>query len=1069
MSSAHDRRMKQQREQAQQNSTTSNISAGVPGPAVSNASGTSTEPPARAPPIPHVAPSNRPPPGPRQSNSGFNQQTAPANATTTHHNSVHPRAGSQGAPQPRSQDTVASLSSSMSRIQVTDTRPQLAANYFSIKIGDINVIFQYDLEITIPDLTTDSGKSGKPGHTGNVGRPTHINDRQKERIVWLVMNQLQRQNVKVKTAMATNYKTMIITSAKLSGLDFPFDIRVPYYDQFHQSPPQDNPTVFQVRIEAPQQLVLSELMNHLSRGQPSDSSSGQHDQTRTALNVIFAYRPYQKCLVQQPPTATRQTEILPTYTTSDGGKFYGVIYRNANDSATGGPLKEQGRFPRPDDGVKSILGFTRSVRTFSGFSGKLNLNINTTTALFYPSTGTVAQLIRLWAGHNGYRDNALSHHLDLFLSNLWVRTCHGNSQTGDYITSIAGIARAGLQRVPTAGSWKMAPQGPNLVQYFQSRGYGNIEPDGYVVHIGNRNRPVPFPAERLYIIPGQVVRNTSEKPTGAIRPPIINRDLILKTGWPLFYGLNSPNMEEGARAFHLHLEPNMLQVPVVRIEAPNVQYRYRTNNPQLIPGVRDSDHRRLQEGAWDLKNCSFFIPNKAQTRWTYLVLDKRARPPQFAPAPSPTCNDQDLTGFGNNIRQAFRDYGMSNFQFHPLQSHRVLLPYHALPGTRQEKELEHQHAVIKGLLENLANQGVRLVAIILPSKDQDLYSAIKRAGDVEVGVSTLCTVVFKNRPKNSGDFFANLCLKVNLKTHTDTANQSLKVKGPILTPRTMIMGIDVTHPGPNAMVGAPSIAAVVGSIDSEFAQWPVSFGPVYPDLKKDSKEEVSHLDDLVYKRVKDYFTRNNKAQPDKLIIYRDGLSEGQFNMCKDVEYAAIQRGLDKFAQEIRQPKPKVLLICAVKRHHTRLFPIVGKEHNPKLLDQKGNPLPGTMVDDLITYGYGKDFFLVSQKAIQGTARPTHYVVLKNDLDEACELRAIAQMTHNLCYLFGRATRSVSVCPPAYYADLAADRARVWVRRFYNTPKVDGRRQSYDRAIHDAEFVGRLLAEHRNLQGHMFYI
>lgn len=30
----------------------------------------------------------------------------------------------------------------------------------------------------------------------------------------------------------------------------------------------------------------------------------------------------------------------------------------------------------------------------------------------------------------------------------------------------------------------------------------------------------------------------------------------------------------------------------------------------------------------------------------------------------------------------------------------------------------------------------------------------------------------------------------------------------------------------------------------------------------------------------------------------------------------------------------------------------------------------------------------------------------------------------MCYAYGRATKAVSICPPAYYADLVATRARV---------------------------------------------
>lgn len=40
--------------------------------------------------------------------------------------------------------------------------------------------------------------------------------------------------------------------------------------------------------------------------------------------------------------------------------------------------------------------------------------------------------------------------------------------------------------------------------------------------------------------------------------------------------------------------------------------------------------------------------------------------------------------------------------------------------------------------------------------------------------------------------------------------------------KTMMVGIDVTHPGPGSRDGTPSIAAVVANIDDNFVQFPAS-------------------------------------------------------------------------------------------------------------------------------------------------------------------------------------------------------------------------------------------------------
>ncbi len=64
----------------------------------------------------------------------------------------------------------------------------------------------------------------------------------------------------------------------------------------------------------------------------------------------------------------------------------------------------------------------------------------------------------------------------------------------------------------------------------------------------------------------------------------------------------------------------------------------------------------------------------------------------------------------------------------------------------------------------------------------------------------------------------------------------------------------------------------------------------------------------------------------------------------------------------------------------------------------------------------------------GTARPAHYTVLLDEIFRvdygADAANALEKMTHDLCYLYGRATEAVSICPPAYYADLVCARARI---------------------------------------------
>lgn len=71
-------------------------------------------------------------------------------------------------------------------------------------------------------------------------------------------------------------------------------------------------------------------------------------------------------------------------------------------------------------------------------------------------------------------------------------------------------------------------------------------------------------------------------------------------------------------------------------------------------------------------------------------------------------------------------------------------------------------------------------------------------------------------------------------------------------------------------------------------------------------------------------------------------------------------------------------------------------------DKLGNVLPGTIIENI----GGKDFFLVSQVVLQGTARPTRYVKLLDENDLTAD--DLQRVTNNLCWNYARATKAVGL-------------------------------------------------------------
>ena len=118
-----------------------------------------------------------------------------------------------------------------------------------------------------------------------------------------------------------------------------------------------------------------------------------------------------------------------------------------------------------------------------------------------------------------------------------------------------------------------------------------------------------------------------------------------------------------------------------------------------------------------------------------------------------------------------------------------------------------------------------------------------------------------------------------------------------------------------------------------------------------------------------------------------------------------------------------------------------------------------------------DFYLQSHNPIKGTARPAHYIVLQDEIfrsypkgtmpptfNNPSEL--LQQLTHNMCFLFGRATTSVSIPPPVYYADIAAERGRRYLSQFYD-PKA--------KKLDTSAITDKDVAVHHRLKNTMFYI
>ena len=357
---------------------------------------------------------------------------------------------------------------------------------------------------------------------------------------------------------------------------------------------------------------------------------------------------------------------------------------------------------------------------------------------------------------------------------------------------------------------------------------------------------------------------------------------------------------------------------------------------------------------------------------------------------------------------------------------------------KRRTEIEQENLVANRLGKFKA-ESCTLVLVHLPANKKEadkIYNMVKRCGDKYLGLHTLCVYDKKFLQTGNLSYLGNVVLKANAKLGGHNHILADDVFKDIRTKQIMIVGIDVTHPGAQTKHEAPSVAAVVASTDDTLSQWPADIR-----LQRKSRSEmVFEVGDMMKSRLRLWKSQsiNRGLYPPNILIYRDGVSEGQE---KEVLTYELQRIKAACAELYTGDMPKITLIIVKKRHHTRFFgyDTAGAKH----LDNHKNFTSGLVVDRTITDLRRFDFFLQSHNSLLGIAKPMYYVVLLNEifrekpkpsnqmafavpLNQAGKENFaddIQNLTYNLCFMYSRATTAVSTCPPIYLADLACYRAR----------------------------------------------
>ncbi|CAD6187630.1 unnamed protein product [Caenorhabditis auriculariae] len=522
----------------------------------------------------------------------------------------------------------------------------------------------------------------------------------------------------------------------------------------------------------------------------------------------------------------------------------------------------------------------------------------------------------------------------------------------------------------------------SVADYFSER-YGPLRyPKLPCLHVGPPNRNIYLPMEHCLIdSPQKYNKKMTEKQTSAIIKAAAVDATQREERIKALAAQAAFDVDPFLKEFGVAVSPSMVETTARVIQPPPIMFggNNRSVNPVVFP----------KDGSWSMDNQTLYIPAACRSYSMIALVNPR--------------DQSQLQQFCSALHMKATQMGMAFPRWPDLVKY-----------GRGREEVSRLYTEIAEEYR-LTNTVCDCVIVVLPGKNSDIYMTVKEQSDIVHGIMSQC-VLMKNVSRPTPATCANIVLKLNMKLggiNSRIVADQITTKYLVDQP-TMVVGIDVTHPTQAELrMNMPSVAAIVANVDL----LPQSYG-ANVKVQKKCRESVVYLLDAIRERIITFY-RHTKQKPARIIVYRDGVSEGQFAEVLREEIQSIRTACLAISDDFRPP---ITYIVVQKRHHARMF----CKFQSDMVGRAKNVPPGTTVDTGIVSPEGFDFYLCSHYGVQGTSRPARYHVL---LDE-CKFTAdeIQNITYGMCHTYGRCARSVSIPTPVYYADLVATRARCHIKR-----------------------------------------
>ncbi|OTF80325.1 argonaute-2-like protein, partial [Euroglyphus maynei] len=474
----------------------------------------------------------------------------------------------------------------------------------------------------------------------------------------------------------------------------------------------------------------------------------------------------------------------------------------------------------PKNWMKFVQGFSTAVH-LTEMGPSLNLHLKTSCMISLEAE-TLLQLVAMISdGHDPQHLNAAEiEKVSKVIRGLEVFVDHTGHKSKFTVKAL-------LARLPNELTFMMKKNGTDeetpvsVSEYFHMKYHISVKEYPVVQMVGKRDLYMPL--ELCFMISKQFLNNSK-------MDPVVQNDLLrVATHKPLIYfnhiskfshQIADQNVEKMTH-FGTDLSPKPVRF-----------YGRVLDAPRVLGGGRSERFATVRS-----------------VRWAFFSFDEKF-------------NEVDVDNIVSELKVTGRRFGLdlSNCickQVTPIN----------------QRNLDVVKNVFANILKRLPD--INLLFIALPQIPY-LYNTVKHFGDQHFGIATQCMLVAKAKRRNRG-YTENILLKVNGKLcgknsfieKEDLQSLSIDHK------KTMAIGIDVNHPADTEKVQS-SIACAIGSYDHEFTCYSTSVR-----VQKREKEEMISVLEEMMDELLDEYQKYNKYLPENFIIFRDGVSDGQFKYAEN--------------------------------------------------------------------------------------------------------------------------------------------------------------------------------------------